>query len=61
MKDYSKMSLVELEKERERLLTEYNWLISNNMKNTCEFKKVQDNIIKICCEVNNIVYGLRKS
>ena len=54
--NYSKMSLVELEKERERLLTRYNWLISNNMKNTNEFNEVQDNIIKICCEVNNIAY-----
>ena len=60
MRDYSKMSLIELEKERERLLTEYNWLISNNMKNTFEFKEVQDNIIKICCEVTNIAYSLRE-
>ena len=60
MKDYSRMSLIELEKEREKLLDKYNWLIGNNMKNTCEFKKVQDNIIKICCEVTNIVYGLRE-
>ena len=60
MKDYSKMSLVELEKERERLLTKYNWLIGNNMKNTNEFKEVQDNIIKICCEITNIAYSLRE-
>ena len=60
MRDYSKMSLIELEKERERLLTEYNWLISNNMKNTFEFKEVQNNIIKISCEVTNIAYGLRE-
>ena len=60
MKDYSKMSLTELEKEREELLTRYNCLISNNLKNTYEFKEVEDNIIKICCEVTNIAYGLRE-
>ena len=60
MKDYSKMSLVELEKEREKLLAKYNWLIGNNMKNTCEFKEVQNNIVKICCEVTNIAYSLRE-
>ena len=58
--NYSKMSLVELEKERERLLTKYNWLIGNNMKNTNEFKEVQDNIVKISCEITNIAYGLRE-
>ena len=58
--NYSKMSLIELEKEREKLLAEYNWLINNNMKDTFEFKKVQDNIIKICCEVTNIAYSLRE-
>lgn len=61
MKDYTKMSLVELEDEREKLLVKYNWLIDNNMKDTYEFKEVQDNIVKICCEVTNIAYGLRKS
>lgn len=55
------MSLVELEDEREKLLVKYNWLIDNNMKDTYEFKEVQDNIVKICCEVTNIAYGLRKS
>ena len=60
MKDYSKMSLVELEKEREKLLDKYNWLIGNNIKDTFEFKEVQDNIIKICCEITNIAYGLRE-
>ena len=60
MKDYSKMGLVGLEKEREELLTRYNWLISNNMKDTYEFKEVQNNIIKISCEVTNIAYGLRE-
>jgi len=59
MKDYSKMNLIELENEREELLTRYNWLISNNMKDT-EFKEVQDNIIKICCEISNIAYSLRE-
>jgi len=58
--NYSKMSLVELEKEREELLAKYNWLIGNNMKNTNEFKEVQDNIIKICCEITNIAYSLRE-
>ena len=60
MKDYSKMNLIELEKEREELLIRYNWLISNNMKDTYEFKEVQNNIIKICCEVTNIAYSLRE-
>ena len=60
MKDYSEMGLVELEKEREKLLARYNWLIDNNMKNTYEFKEVQDNIVKISCEVTNIAYGLRE-
>lgn len=61
MKDYSKMSLAELENEREKLLARYNWLISNNKKDTYEFKKIQNNIVKICCEINNIAYGIRKS
>ena len=60
MKDYSQMNLIELEKEREELVAKYNWLISNNMKNTNEFKEVQDNIIKICYEITNIAYGLRE-
>ena len=60
MKNYSKMSLIELEKEREELVAKYNWLISNNMKDTFEFKEVQDNIIKICCEATNIAYSLRE-
>lgn len=60
MKDYSKMSLIELEKEREELLTRYNCLISNNMKDTYEFKEVQNNIIKVNCEITNIAYGLRE-
>ena len=60
MKDYSKMSLIELEKEREELVAKYNWLINNDMKDTYEFKEVQNNIIKICCEVTNIAYSLRE-
>lgn len=60
MKDFSKMSLIELEKEREELVAKYNWLINNNMKDTNEFKKTQDNIIKICYEISNIAYGLRE-
>ena len=58
--NYSKMNLIDLEKEREELLIRYNWLISNNMKDTYEFKEVQDNIIKICCEISNIAYSLRE-
>ncbi len=58
--NYSKMNLIDLEKEREELLIRYNWLISNNMKDTYEFKEVQNNIIKICCEVTNIAYSLRE-
>jgi len=54
------MNLIDLEKEREELLIRYNWLISNNMKDTYEFKEVQNNIIKICCEVTNIAYSLRE-
>ncbi len=58
--NYSKMNLIDLEKEREELLIRYNWLISNNMKDTYEFKEVQNNIIKICCEISNIAYSLRE-
>ena len=60
MKDYSQMNLIELEKEREKLLNKYNWLIDNNMKETNEFKEVQNNIVKIICEIDKIYYGLRE-